>query len=86
MEKKHPNGWNLNTHYMSIGGQCGQSCPCCRSQVGDTLGSCPICNDNYKNLNKPRKIIKNKCGKWEKKDKNKSLVKRKSLPRNCKKN
>jgi hypothetical protein len=41
---KHPKGWNCKTHYSNMGGQCGQSCPCCRSQMGDKLGSCPICN------------------------------------------
>ena len=35
----HPKSWDKHTHY----GQCGQSCPCCRSEVGDTWGSCPIC-------------------------------------------
>lgn len=44
MPKKHPKCWDPVNHYMSIGGQCGQSCPCCRSQAGDILGSCPICN------------------------------------------
>lgn len=36
---KHPSSWSKNNHY----GQCGQSCPCCRAHVGDTLGACPIC-------------------------------------------
>ena len=44
MNTPHPIGWDSKTHYMSIGGQCGQSCPCCRSAAGDTLGACPICN------------------------------------------
>uniref|UniRef100_A0A6C0J730 Uncharacterized protein n=1 Tax=viral metagenome TaxID=1070528 RepID=A0A6C0J730_9ZZZZ len=35
----HPKSWDKHTHY----GQCGQSCPCCRTEVGDTWGSCPIC-------------------------------------------
>ena len=37
--EEHPASWDSTTHY----GQCGQSCPCCRSEVGDTLGACPIC-------------------------------------------
>lgn len=87
MEKnKHPVGWDFNSHYMFIGGQCGQSCPCCRSKVGDTLGSCPICNKDNKTFKKPKKISKNKCGKRKKKDKTKPTFKRKSLPRTCKKN
>ena len=36
----HPSGWNPSTHY----GMCGQSCPCCRSFVGDILGACPVCD------------------------------------------
>ena len=44
MNTPHPIGWDSKTHYMPIGGQCGQSCPCCRSAAGDTLGACPICN------------------------------------------
>jgi DNA-directed RNA polymerase subunit M/transcription elongation factor TFIIS len=35
----HPRGWDPQNHY----GMCGQSCPCCRAEVGDTLGACPIC-------------------------------------------
>ena len=35
----HPRGWDSHNHY----GMCGQSCPCCRAEVGDTLGACPIC-------------------------------------------
>lgn len=35
----HPRGWDSQSHY----GMCGQSCPCCRAEVGDTLGACPIC-------------------------------------------
>ena len=35
----HPASWNPHTHY----GQCGQSCPCCRTIVGDKWGSCSIC-------------------------------------------
>lgn len=35
----HPRGWCLTGHY----GMCGQNCPCCRAEVGDTLGACPIC-------------------------------------------
>ena len=35
----HPMGWSPTNHY----GMCGQSCPCCRAEVGDTFGACPIC-------------------------------------------
>tara|TARA_B100001094_G_scaffold308708_1_gene341631 strand:+ start:71 stop:934 length:864 start_codon:yes stop_codon:yes gene_type:complete len=35
----HPMCWSSTNHY----GMCGQSCPCCRAEVGDTLGACPIC-------------------------------------------
>lgn len=37
--KKHPKSWNNHTHY----GQCGQSCPCCRAQMGESFGGCTIC-------------------------------------------
>ena len=37
-------------HYMGIGGQCGQSCPCCRASAFKSgvdndgwFGACPIC-------------------------------------------
>ena len=36
---QHPIYWCNKNHY----GQCGQSCPCCRAEVGDTFGACPIC-------------------------------------------
>lgn len=41
---KHPVGldgkpWTKHIHY----GMCGQSCPCCRKQAGDTFGACTIC-------------------------------------------
>mgnify|MGYP006451602903 FL=1 len=36
---EHPSSWDQHSHY----GQCGQSCPCCRTEVGDTWGACPIC-------------------------------------------
>ena len=35
----HPMGWSPTAHY----GMCGQSCPCCRAELGDTFGACPIC-------------------------------------------
>ena len=38
----HPMVWSPTAHY----GMCGQSCPCCRAEVGDTLGTCPICKKN----------------------------------------
>ena len=27
------NGWNKHIHYCNLGGQCGQSCPCCRAEI-----------------------------------------------------
>ena len=39
-QAKHPHGWCKINHY----GMCGQSCPCCRAQLGDTFGACSICN------------------------------------------
>lgn len=42
-EESHPSDWTDSNHY----GQCGQSCPCCRSVIeGATgIGTCPICNN-----------------------------------------
>ena len=47
---RHPRGWNHTHHYMHIGGQCGQSCPCCRARVflsgidpDAKWGACPTC-------------------------------------------
>ncbi len=47
---RHPKGWNGKLHYMKMGGQCGQSCPCCRAQVflqkidpDAKWGACIIC-------------------------------------------
>ena len=49
MAPKHPEGWNKEQHYMNMGWcWCGQSCPCCRAKVGDTLGGCEICIRQYK--------------------------------------
>lgn len=49
-KKLHPDGWTHNFHYCHIGGQCGQSCPCCRAKLynkGIDLdaqwGACTIC-------------------------------------------
>ena len=49
-KKLHPDGWTHNFHYCYIGGQCGQSCPCCRAELynkGIDLdahwGACTIC-------------------------------------------
>ena len=49
-ETTHGLGWNANAHYMSIGGQCGQSCVCCRADVYKSgldedakWGACSIC-------------------------------------------
>lgn len=47
--RAHPRGWSERTHYR--GGQCGQSCPCCRFAVESALnadpsawfGVCPVC-------------------------------------------
>jgi hypothetical protein len=40
----HPKGWTKRNHYSELGWQwCGQSCPCCRAECGDTLGACPLC-------------------------------------------
>ena len=46
----HPLGWTHNLHYCNLGGQCGQSCPCCRAELynrGIDLdahwGACTIC-------------------------------------------
>ena len=46
----HPSGWNPSTHY----GMCGQSCPCCRSFVGDILGACLVCDRLKTKKNEPR--------------------------------
>ena len=53
MSKKyrmHALGWNIDTHYSEIGGQCGQSCPCCRANVYNKkidldakFGACQFC-------------------------------------------
>ena len=29
----HIKGWSKQYHYCAMGGQCGQSCPCCRAYV-----------------------------------------------------
>lgn len=49
-ETTHGIGWNTSYHYMSIGGQCGQSCPCCRAGVFKSgvdpdakWGACNVC-------------------------------------------
>jgi hypothetical protein len=39
----HPECWNEHTHYE----QCGQSCPCCRAEVGDEWGACLVCSKKY---------------------------------------
>lgn len=38
-QRNHPRSWNSKYHY----GQCGQSCPCCRAQMGESFGACTIC-------------------------------------------
>ena len=45
----HAVGWTQNHHYMPLGGQCGQSCPCCRFAMGDVLGACLTCYKIKKN-------------------------------------
>ena len=40
---EHPKSWNINTHY----GMCGQSCPCCRTNLGELIGACTICSHSY---------------------------------------
>ena len=49
----HPKGWTSKAHYMFIGGQCGQSCQCCRAQMfisgmdpDAKFGACTICISN----------------------------------------
>ena len=49
-ETTHGLAWTANVHYMSIGGQCGQSCGCCRADVYKSgldedakWGACSIC-------------------------------------------
>ena len=49
-ETTHGLAWSANVHYMSIGGQCGQSCGCCRADVYKSgmdedakWGACSIC-------------------------------------------
>ena len=51
----HPLGWTHNFHYCNLGGQCGQSCPCCRAEVylkgidpDAKWGACTICLKNKK--------------------------------------
>lgn len=48
--KTHPQGWSKEHHYMAMGGQCGQSCGCCRAEVYNSgvdpdakFGACDMC-------------------------------------------
>ena len=60
LELFHQKGWNKHTHYSNIGGQCGQSCSCCRAAIylnnidkDAHFGACPIClinNNRYKSF------------------------------------
>ena len=61
--QSHLNGWNKHIHYCKVGGQCGQSCPCCRAEVylkgideDAWWGACTICmktnNNKISNKNK----------------------------------
>ena len=52
-QMSHPQGWTSHYHYSNMGGQCGQSCPCCRAYVYNQgndpdawFGACPICIKN----------------------------------------
>lgn len=64
MDYKHPNYWTKEKHYGAHG-QCGQSCPCCRAEVGDTFGACPICilrfNETIQMVNDIDNNCDNKC-------------------------
>ena len=64
MDYKHPEYWTKEKHY-GIHGQCGQSCPCCRAEVGDTFGACPICiitfNESIQMVNEIDNKCDNKC-------------------------
>ena len=64
MDYKHPEYWSKEKHY-GIHGQCGQSCPCCRAEVGDTFGACPICiitfNESIQRVNDLDNKFDNKC-------------------------
>ena len=47
---RHIKGWTKQHHYCALGGQCGQSCPCCRAEVylsnidpDAWFGACEIC-------------------------------------------
>ena len=41
-EATHPTCWSADKHY----GQCGQSCPCCRAEIGDNWGACMVCSNS----------------------------------------
>jgi hypothetical protein len=62
--QSHPQGWNKHIHYCNLGGQCGQSCPCCRAEVylkgideDAHWGACTICMKNGKNEKKKIKML-----------------------------
>ena len=49
----HPSKWDHLNHYSLVGGQCGQSCPCCRAELylkgideDAWFGACSICLKN----------------------------------------
>lgn len=44
-EQAHGAGWDPTTHWTSLGGWCGQSCPCCRYDVEgpNGFGVCDVC-------------------------------------------
>ena len=46
----HSTKWTKDHHWLAIGGQCGQSCACCRAQAylegrdpDGHWGACPLC-------------------------------------------
>lgn len=46
----HPKVWTKEHHWLAIGGQCGQSCPCCRAEAylkrwdpDGHWGACDMC-------------------------------------------
>ena len=51
----HPEGGQKIPLLKARGCYAGQSCPCCRAQVGDTFKiACPICLKNKQNYNFPK--------------------------------
>lgn len=44
--------WTNDDHY----GFCGQSCPCCRYEVGDAIGACLTCKE-YNSAKRTLQIV-----------------------------